>query len=129
MQDAKRPEEIPLRKRSGSKTWFHESVLKRDKFKCAYCGWDGSRKVDHWFFLSVDHLVPKEDVARRDDIKFIVTACLPCNSLANRYFGNQKKRGVNLSKLSRSALLKERKRTVLSRRAEYAEFWRKNVKK
>jgi len=61
---------------------YAHSVLKRDAFRCRYCGWDGSQ-WPNWLYLSWDHLLPKGH-PQRDDERYIVCACRFCNECCNR---------------------------------------------
>lgn len=75
------------------KIWF--DVMKRDNYKCQYCGFNG-KKFEGFVFLTVDHVVPeKQKNLRRlcsklkidsvDVKKNLVTACRFCNSLENKW--------------------------------------------
>jgi hypothetical protein len=70
---------------------YAAEVLKRDGYKCRYCGLDGKRSFDAWLALSWDHLLPKGD-PNRDILDFIVAACNFCNTADNRYFDQAEKK-------------------------------------
>ncbi|MCA9926332.1 MAG: HNH endonuclease [Anaerolineales bacterium] len=103
-------------------------VLKRDGFKCRYCGLDGTQSFDVWLTLSWDHLLPKGH-PKRDNPDFIVAACNFCNSADNRYFDLVEKRGLKLDGLTPDELVEQRKRFVEKTRASYFEFWKEHVTK
>ena len=102
-------------------------VLKRDGFKCRYCGLDGTESFDAWLALSWDHLLPKGH-PERDNPKFIVAACSFCNTADNRYFDLAKKRGIRFEDLSPGELVEQRKPFVLKTRDSYREFWSEHVR-
>jgi len=102
-------------------------VLKRDGFKCRYCGLDGTDTFDNWIRLSWDHLLPKGH-PDRDNPEFIVAACMFCNTADNQYFRHEEKRGLKFKGLSPEELVEQRKPYVLKVREEYRSFWEKNVR-
>lgn len=52
------------------------SVLKRDGFRCQYCGADP--KKDESVILHVDHIIPKSK-GGGDEMENLVTSCFKCN--------------------------------------------------
>jgi len=74
-------------------------VLKRDGFKCRYCGLDGRESFSAWLSLSWDHLLPKGH-PRRDDEEFIVASCMFCNVADNQYFVQAKERKLRFDDLT-----------------------------
>ncbi len=102
-------------------------VLRRDGFRCRYCGLDGSLSFSAWLSLSWDHLLPKGH-RDRDDPEFIVAACSFCNVADNRYFDNAGKRGIRFDGLDRDALVAQRRPFVEATRSEYFKFWEANVR-
>lgn len=62
----------PKRKPVSNKTRFE--VLRRDGFKCRYCGRSAPEVI-----LNVDHIVPVEQ-GGTNDIGNLVTACFECNN-------------------------------------------------
>ena len=106
--------------------YAHE-ILKRDGFKCRYCGLDGTKSFDKWLTLSWDHLLPKGH-PERDNPEFIVAACNFCNTADNRYFDSLEKRGLTLDGLSQNELVEQRKLFVKETRNKYYQFWSENVK-
>jgi 5-methylcytosine-specific restriction endonuclease McrA len=102
------------------------AVMKRDKFRCRYCGLDGTASFTNWLSLSRDHLLPKGH-ANRDNPEFIVTACSFCNWADNRYFELAKGRGLSFEGLSQHELVRQRLPYVELARSAYREFWEQNV--
>lgn len=101
-------------------------VLKRDRFKCRYCGLDGKLSFVNWLSLSWDHLLPKGH-AKRDEPEFIVTACKFCNTADNRYFDQAGKRGLRFDGTPKE-LIRQRRAFVMKTRKSYQEFWSKHVR-
>lgn len=91
---------------------------KRDGFICKYCGWDGS-KWPNWLFLSWDHLLPHGN-PKRDDPKYIVTACRICNEFCNRTI-------FDVEGKSPEEIVDMKHKEVNKRRDEYKVFWRERV--
>lgn len=67
---------------SDSLRGYGREIFERDSFVCAYCKRDHS-SFDLWLFLTVDHLLPKDD-SRREHPEWKVTACSFCNTARNR---------------------------------------------
>lgn len=101
-------------------------VHKRDNFKCRYCGLDGTASFANWLSLSWDHLLPGGHT-ERDNLEYIVTACMFCNTADNRYFDNALKRGLQFDGLTPDELVAQRLSYVQRTRESYEEFWRQNV--
>jgi hypothetical protein len=102
-------------------------IHSRDGFRCRYCGLDGTESFAKWLSLSWDHLLPKGS-AQRDEIDYIVTACLFCNTADNRYFDYAEKRGLTLDGLSPDELVAQRATYVETTRRSYEEFWSEHVR-
>lgn len=102
-------------------------VHKRDNFKCRYCGLDGSQSFANWLSLSWDHLLPK-GYPNRDDLDYIVTACMFCNTADNRYFDHAEKRGLQFAGLTPDELVAQRLSYVEKTRRSYQEFWEEHVR-
>jgi 5-methylcytosine-specific restriction endonuclease McrA len=102
-------------------------IHNRDNFKCRYCGLDGSISFANWLSLSWDHLLPKGH-PNRDNLEFIVTACMFCNTADNRYFDQAVKRGLRFDGLTPDELIAQRLRYVEATRKSYREFWEKHVR-
>ena len=103
-------------------------VLKRDRFKCRYCGLEGKASFDNWLALSWDHLLPKGHPERNNE-EFIVASCRFCNEADNRYFDRLAREGTSLDGLSRRELVLCRKKGIRASRKAYREFWDECVKK
>lgn len=97
---------------------YSHLVHRRDGFRCTYCGLDGS-KWPSWLFLSQDHLLPVGHPLR-DDERFIVTACRICNEFHKRTL-------FDVGGRSPEEIIALKRTAIGSRRAEYEEFWRRNV--
>lgn len=107
--------------------YAHE-VLKRDGFRCRYCGLDGSASFSGWLSLWWDHLLPKGH-PDRDSPEFIVAACMFCNTADNHYFSKARERGLRFDGLSPDELIEQRRPFVEATRSAYREFWEANVRK
>ena len=101
-------------------------ILRRDGFRCQYCGLDGTQSFESWLSLSWDHLLPKGHPSR-DDHEYIVTACMFCNTADNRYFDHGPKRGLKFDGLTRDELVRQRRLYVEATRRSYREFWEAKV--
>ena len=102
-------------------------VHQRDGFKCRYCGLDGTLSFGAWLSLSWDHLLPKDN-PNRNDVDFIVTACMFCNTADNRYFEQAIKRGLIFEGKTPDELVEQRLSYVLKTRSSYEAFWSEHVK-
>lgn len=105
---------------------YAHDVLKRDGFRCRYCGLDGKALFSNWLALSLDHLLPRGHPLR-DDARFTVAACTFCNAADNRYFDLAASRGLAFEGLSPEELVARRSEYVLRTRAKYRQFWEANV--
>lgn len=103
-------------------------ILKRDNFKCRYCGADGRVSFHTWLSLSWDHLLPK-DHPNRNNPDYIVAACSFCNTADNRYFDLAAKRGLRFDGMTPEALVAQRLPYVEKTRQSYKEFWQQCVSK
>lgn len=101
-------------------------VLKRDGFKCRYCGLDGTHSFANWLALTSDHLLPKGD-PRRDDPAFIIAACAFCNYADNHYFEHAAQKGLRFDGLTADELIEQRLPFVKRTRDSYEKFWMENV--
>jgi hypothetical protein len=102
-------------------------VHKRDNFMCRYCGLDGTQSFAHWLSLSWDHLLP-QGYPNRDNLDYIVTACMFCNTADNRYFDHAEQRGLRFDGLTPDELVTRRLHYVEKTRRSYQEFWEKYVR-
>lgn len=101
-------------------------VHRRDGFRCRYCGLDGTQSFANWLSLSWDHLLPKGH-PQRDNLDFIVTACMFCNTADNRYFDLAIKRGLRFDDLTPYELVAQRLPYVEATRPSYREFWQEHI--
>jgi hypothetical protein len=102
-------------------------VHQRDQFKCRYCGLDGKLSFANWLSLSWDHLLPKGST-NRDNLDYIVTACMFCNTADNRYFDQAEKRGLVFEGLTPDELVAQRLNYVEKTRESYRAFWEDQVR-
>jgi hypothetical protein len=107
---------------------YAHAVLKRDGFRCRYCGLDGTESFAAWLNLTWDHLLPKGH-PNRDNPEFIVAACTFCNVADNLYFKEAAARGIRFNDLSAAQLVEQRRPYVEATRAAYREFWEANVRR
>jgi hypothetical protein len=101
-------------------------VHKRDGFRCRYRGLDGRQSFANWLSLSWDHLLPKGH-ANRDNLDYIATACMFCNTADNRYFDQAEKRGLRFDVLTPEELIAQRLSYVEKTRSSYRNFWEQHV--
>lgn len=101
-------------------------VHQRDHFRCRYCGLDGKHSFASWLSLSWDHLLPRGH-PERDNLEYIVTACMFCNTADNRYFDNALERGLRFDGLTPEELVAQRTPYVQRTRDSYQEFWEQHV--
>jgi len=82
-------------------------ILKRDHYRCQYCGLDGAASFENYLVMSVDFVVPRAKGGKKDP-RNLVAACRPCNLLkGRRAFKN----------------FEEAKQYVLQRRDELRKEW------
>ncbi len=101
-------------------------IMKRDGFRCRYCGLDGTESFANWLTLSWDHLFPKGH-PDRDNPEYIVCACNFCNCADNWYFINAESRGLIFEGRTAEELVQQRLPYVLNTRQNYREFWDSQV--
>lgn len=83
------------------------NILKRDHYRCQYCGLDGSSSFENYLVMTVDFVIPRARGGKKDP-RNLVTACRPCNLLKGRkVFKN----------------FEEAKAYVLQRREELRKEW------
>jgi 5-methylcytosine-specific restriction endonuclease McrA len=82
-------------------------ILKRDRYRCQYCGLDGLAQFENSLVMSVDFVVPRARKGKKEASN-LVAACRPCNLVkGRRTFKN----------------LEEAKTYVLQRREELRKEW------
>lgn len=59
----------------GLPSWLRFEILKRDGFRCSYCGANAKKGA----LLQVDHIKPKA-AGGTDDPRNLTTSCQPCNT-------------------------------------------------
>jgi 5-methylcytosine-specific restriction endonuclease McrA len=59
------------------------SILERDKFRCQYCGLDGTVSFENALVMGVDFVVPRAQKGKKDPSN-LVACCRPCNVLKGR---------------------------------------------
>jgi len=83
------------------------NILKRDHYRCQYCGLDGAASFENYLVMSVDFIVPRARGGKKDPHN-LVTACRPCNLIkGRRVFKN----------------FEEAKAYVLQRREQLRQEW------
>jgi hypothetical protein len=97
---------------------YAHAILKRDGFRCRYCGLDGTT-WPNWLYFSQDHLLPPGH-PNRDNPDFIVAACRFCNEAHNRTIWDVEGKTPD-------QLVAQKKRYVLAKRDEYRRFWEHEV--
>src|SRR6185369_9470321 len=64
------------------------NILKRDRFRCQYCGLDGMTSFENSLVMSVDFVIPRARKGKKDP-RNLVAACRACNLLkGRRHFDN-----------------------------------------
>jgi 5-methylcytosine-specific restriction endonuclease McrA len=58
-------------------------VLERDKYRCRYCGLDGTASFENALIMSVDFVVPRARKGPKDPNN-LVACCRPCNMIKGR---------------------------------------------
>jgi hypothetical protein len=106
---------------------YSHAVLKRDGFRCRYCGLDGTKSFSAWLNLSWDHLLPKGH-PERDNPDYIVAACLFCNAADNRYFDLLEPRALSVEGLTAEELVEQKRPYVEATRGKYEKFWESEVR-
>jgi 5-methylcytosine-specific restriction endonuclease McrA len=82
-------------------------VLERDKYRCRYCGLDGTASFENALIMSVDFVVPRAHKGRKDPSN-LVACCRPCSMIkGRRVYGS----------------LEEAKTYVLARREDLRKAW------
>ena len=83
------------------------NILKRDGFRCQYCGLDGMASFENSLVMSVDFVIPRARKGKNDP-RNLVAACRSCNLIKGRHsFSN----------------LEEAKEYILKRREELRNEW------
>lgn len=91
----------PLTKEEGLR------ILKRDHFRCQYCGLDGSASFENALAMGVDFVVPRARKGKKSP-RNLVACCRSCNVLKGRRM---------------FASFDEAKAYVLARREQLRKIW------
>jgi len=91
----------PVTKREGIE------ILKRDRYRCQYCGLDGSASFENALAMSVDFVIPRARKGKKDPSN-LVACCRPCNMIKG-------------TRIYRS--FDDAKEFVLKRRKELRQAW------
>jgi 5-methylcytosine-specific restriction endonuclease McrA len=59
------------------------SILKRDQFRCRYCGLDGKASFENALVMSVDFIMPRARSGKKDPAN-LVACCRPCNMIKGK---------------------------------------------
>jgi 5-methylcytosine-specific restriction endonuclease McrA len=59
------------------------NILKRDHYRCQYCGLDGSTSFESYLVMTVDFVIPRARGGKKEP-RNLVTACRPCNLIKGR---------------------------------------------
>ncbi|MCS7315144.1 MAG: HNH endonuclease [Bryobacterales bacterium] len=87
------------------------NILKRDHYRCQYCGLDGSTSFENYLVMTVDFVVPRARGGKKEP-RNLVTACRPCNLIKGRHVFKS---------------FEEAKEYVLKRREELRQEWQKRM--
>lgn len=82
-------------------------ILERDRYRCQYCGLDGTASFENYLAMSVDFVIPRARKGKKDP-RNLVAACRPCNLLKGRHSFRS---------------FEEAKTYVLQRRAQLNQQW------
>lgn len=82
-------------------------ILKRDHYRCQYCGLDGTASFENALVMGVDFVVPRALRGKKVS-RNLVACCRPCNVIkGRRIFGS----------------FEEAKAYVLAEREKYRKAW------
>ena len=114
----------PIRKSLAMNSTIAESIYRRDRWTCQYCGLDGAIDFTAWQSLSLDYLLP-EGHARRDHPEFIVVACAHCNTMLAEFFKIARSRGETFESPNADDLLRSRRDFLCPRLIALKVYWKK----
>jgi 5-methylcytosine-specific restriction endonuclease McrA len=83
------------------------NILKRDGFRCQYCGLDGMSSFENSLVMSVDFVIPRARKGKKDP-RNLVSACRACNLIKGRHVFSD---------------FEQAKRYILNRREELHKEW------
>jgi len=115
--------------------WLMENT---GQISCAYCKVSLVDEYYHWLLLNVDHVVPVKECERlgipvewRHSFTNAVLACFGCNLFDNRYSISwqtaQSHWTVEEFITLRNKVFIERRRRILSRKADEVQFFRERI--
>ena len=58
-------------------------ILKRDHYRCRYCGLDGAASFENALVMGVDFVVPRARKGKKNPGN-LVACCRPCNAIKGR---------------------------------------------
>lgn len=82
------------------------NILKRDRFRCQYCGLDGMASFENSLIMSVDFVIPRARKGKNDP-RNLVAACRPCNVIKGQHSFNNFEEAKNYIVERREKLRKE----------------------
>ncbi len=82
------------------------TILKRDRFRCQYCGLDGMANFENSLIMSVDFVIPRARKGKNDP-RNLVAACRPCNVIKGQRAFNSFEEARDYVLKSREKLKKE----------------------
>jgi 5-methylcytosine-specific restriction endonuclease McrA len=82
------------------------NILKRDRFRCQYCGLDGMASFENSLIMSVDFVIPRARKGKNDP-RNLVAACRPCNVIKGHHSFNNFEEAKNYIVERREKLRKE----------------------
>lgn len=93
-----------------------DRILIRDRFICAYCGFDG-RSFNSWMQLTIDHILPQSQDGS-DDEDNLITSCPSCNSITSQ---------MTFDTTDKTEIISQKRAKVAKHRLEVFERWRKSI--
>lgn len=87
-------------------------ILKRDDYRCQYCGLDGLASFENSLIMSVDFILPRIRKGKKEGTN-LVAACRPCNVIKGE---------------GRFNSFDEAKAFVLKRREALRKEWQKRAR-
>jgi len=101
--------------------WRHHwEAYIRDKCKCVYCGFDGT-KFENWRQLILDHVIPKVNKGE-DTLENIAVVCRRCNDNKGDYDPRGKAGKLNLSLTRENLIAKAKEFTKQKNEKEQLAF-------
>jgi 5-methylcytosine-specific restriction endonuclease McrA len=82
------------------------NILKRDRFRCQYCGLDGMTSFENSLVMSVDFVIPRARKGKNDP-RNLVAACRPCNIIKGQRVFDSLEHAKEYIRVRREGLQKE----------------------